>query len=135
MSVSELEYRPAGAEDYEAVRRFLCEVGWQRRVGDAERFRRIVEGAQRTVVAFDGGRVVGFARALCDGVSNGYISTVAVAPDRRGQGVGREMVRRRVGEDAGVTWVLRAGRGSEGFWRRMGFKASEVAMERVRKAD
>jgi len=135
VSASELEYRAVGAEDYEAVRRFLCEVGWQRRVGDPERFRRMVEGAQRTVAAFDGGRVVGFARALCDGVSNGYISTVAVAADMRGRGVGRELVRRLVGEDAGITWVLRAGHGSEGFWRRMGFEASEVAMERVRKAD
>ena len=131
MSASEIEYRPVGAQDFEAVRQFLCEVGWQRRVGDAERFRRIVEGAQRTVVAFDGGRVVGFARALCDGVSNGYISTVEV----RGRGVGRELVRRLVGEDAGITWVLRAGHGSEGFWKRMGFEASEVAMERVRQTD
>ena len=135
MSASDVEYRAAGAGDYEAVRRFLCEVGWQRRVGDAERFRRIVEGAQRTVVAFEGGRVVGFARALCDGVSNGYISTVAVAADMRGRGVGRELVRRLVGDDAGITWVLRAGHGSEGFWRRMGFEASEVAMERIRQAD
>ena len=135
MSASELEYRGAGAQDYEAVRQFLREVGWQRRVDDPERFRAMVEGAQRTVVAFDGGRVVGFARALCDGVSNGYISTVAVAVDMRGRGVGRELVRRLVGEDDGVTWVLRAGHGSEGFWRRMGFEASEVAMERVRKTD
>ena len=133
--MSAIEYRPIGAQDYEAVRRFLCEVGWQRRVGDAERFRALAEGAQRTVVAFDGGRVVGFARALCDGVSNGYISTVAVAADMRGRGVGRELVRRLVGEDEGITWVLRAGHGSEGFWRRTGFEASEVAMERVRTKD
>jgi ribosomal protein S18 acetylase RimI-like enzyme len=130
-----LEYRSAVAQDYEAVRQFLCEVGWRRRVGDPERFRAMLERAQRTVVAFDGGRVVGFARALCDGVSNGYISTVAVAGDMRGRGVGRELVRRLVGEGEGITWVLRAGRGSEGFWRRMGFVASEVAMERVRKAE
>ncbi|HEX7173965.1 MAG TPA: GNAT family N-acetyltransferase [Pyrinomonadaceae bacterium] len=135
MSASELEYRPAGAQDYEVVRQFLCEVGWQRRVGDPERFRAIVEGAQRTVVAFDGGRVVGFARALCDGVSNGYISMVAVAVDMRGRGVGRELVRRLIGEDEGITWVLRAGHGSEGFWSVMGFEASEVAMERVRKVE
>ncbi len=127
-----MEYRPIAPGDYEAVRRLLREAGWGRRVGGPERFKALVEGAQRTVVALDGGRVVGFGRALCDGVSNGYISTVAVAPGARGRGVGREIVRRLMGEDAGITWVLRAGRGSEGFWRRMGFKLSEVAMERVR---
>lgn len=92
----------------------------------------MMENTDRAVVAVDGPRVVGFARALCDGVSNGYISVVAVAADRRGQGVGRELVRRLVGDDAGITWVLRAGRGSGGFWERVGFRPSAVAMERVR---
>jgi hypothetical protein len=31
-----------------------------------------------------------------------------------------------------VTWVLRAGRGSNGFWEKLGFKPSEIAMEKVR---
>jgi hypothetical protein len=32
-----------------------------------------------------------------------------------------------------ITWVLRSGRGSDGFWEKMGFKKSEVAMEKVRE--
>ena len=127
-----MEFRPITPEDYEPVRRFLSEAGWAHRVGDAEKFRKMLEHTSRTVVALEGGRVVGFARALCDEVSNGYISMVAVAEDRRGRGVGRELVRRLVGADTGLTWVLRAGRGSGGFWEKMGFRASEVAMERVR---
>lgn len=131
--MSATEFRPARAEDYEAIRSFLNEVGWGKRVGDASRFRKILEGADRTVVAFEAERVVGFARALCDGASNGYISMVAVAEDARGRGIGRELVRRIMGDDASITWVLRAGRGSRGFWEKMGFNVSEVAMERVRK--
>ncbi len=127
-----MDYRPISPGDYEEVRRFLDAVGWAHRVGDAVRFRALMEKAGRTVVAFDGGRVVGFARALTDGVSNGYISMVAVALEYRGRGIGRELVERLVGEDAGVTWVLRAGRGSAGFWERLGFKPSEIAMEKVR---
>ena len=130
-----MEFREVTPADYEAVRQFLAGAGWRARVADAGRFRAMLEGADRVVAAFESGRVVGFARALCDGVSNGYISTVAVAVDMRGRGVGRELVRRLVGEDAGITWVLRAGHGSEGFWRRMGFEASEVAMERDRQTD
>ena len=84
-------------------------------------------------MAWDEGRVVGFARALCDGVSNGYLSMVAVAEDQRGQGIGRTLVRHLIGDDPGITWTLRAGRGSEGFWQKMGFAASEVAMERTRR--
>ena len=57
---------------------------------------------------------------------------VAVAAERRGEGIGRQLVDFLIGDDPGITWVLRAGRGSEEFWSRVGFKRSQVAMERVR---
>ena len=91
-----------------------------------------MEKTNRTIVAWDDSRVVGFARALCDEASNGYISMVAVAADQRRRGIGRQLVELLMGDDNNITWVLRAGRGSEAFWRKVGFKSSEVAMERVR---
>lgn len=127
-----MQYRPLNPDDYEPVRQFLSEVGWPQRVADPEKFKAMMESTNRTVVAFDGSRIVGFARALCDEVSNGYISMVGVAADKRGQGIGSELVRQLMREDPGITWVLRARPGSIGFWERMGFKPSEVAMERVR---
>ena len=81
-----LDYRPVTLQDYDQVRQFLSENGWAHRVADPNRFARMMQGSDRTVVAWDGERVVGFARALCDGVSNGYLSMVAVAEDQRGQG-------------------------------------------------
>ena len=127
-------YRPVQAHDYAAVQKFLADNGWFARVKDSERLRAILERADRTVVALDEGRVVGFARALCDGVSNGYISMVAVAADRRRQGIGRRLVEQLMQGDAAgeITWVLRAGRDSPEFWERLGFVASSIAMERVR---
>jgi len=127
-----MEYRAVTVEDYEPVRRFLSEMGWQQRVSDPKTFIRMLEHTNRAVVAVDNSRVIGFARAICDEVSNGYISMVAVAPDRRGEGIGRELVRRLLRDDSGITWLLRAGHNSEGFWEKMGFRTSEVAMERVR---
>jgi ribosomal protein S18 acetylase RimI-like enzyme len=127
-----MEYRPVTPEDYQPVRQFLSDVGWQHRVADPEEFARMLKNTNRAVVAFDDARLVGFARALCDEVSNGYISMVAVAPDMRRRGIGRELVRRLMGDETGITWVLRAGRGSGGFWKKLGFRSSEVAMERVR---
>src|SRR5919106_5358364 len=122
-----MEFRPIRTEDHEVVRQFLMEVGWEHRVGDPESFRQMMEKTDRTVVAWDQQRVVGFGRALCDGVSNGYISMVAVAADRRGQGIGRKLVECLIQDDTNLTWVLRAGRGSEGFWKRMGFSKSSIA--------
>lgn len=125
-------FRSITREDYEAVRRFLYEMGWQDRVADPERFTKLMENTNRSVVAVDGSRIVGFARALCDEVSNGYVSMVAVAEDQRGQGIGRRLVQHLIKDDSEITWVLRAGRGSNGFWEKVGFRPSEIAMEKVR---
>ncbi len=130
-----IEYRPIELKNYEAVRQFLSDSGWQKRVRDPERFAKMMERADRTVVVSENNRVIGFGRALCDGVSNGYLSMIAVAADKRGQGIGTEIVRRLMAgdEDDEVTWVLRAGRNSGNFWKKLGFSESSIAMERVRQ--
>jgi ribosomal protein S18 acetylase RimI-like enzyme len=129
-----VEVRPFRTDDAEAVRLLLSENGWVERVADAEKFRAMMARSDRAVVAAVGAAIVGFARALCDGVSNGYLSMVVVAPEFRSRGIGRRLVTAIVGDDPDVTWVLRAGRpGAAEFWRRLGFLPSEVAMERVRR--
>lgn len=127
-----ITFRPIAPDDYEALRQFLSEMGFEHRVADPEKFKTLMDHTSRTVVAYEDNRIVGFARALCDEVSNGYVSMVAVVPDKRKQGLGRELVRRLTGDDPGITWVLRAGHDSDEFWERIGFARSSVAMERVR---
>jgi GNAT superfamily N-acetyltransferase len=134
--IMDITFRPIQRDDYDQVRQLLIDMGWLQRVSDRHRFDRMIAGANRTVVAVEGTRVVGFARALFDGASNGYISTVAVAENRQGRGIGRELVKRIMEhqDPDKITWVLRAGRGSAGFWEKMGFRKSETAMEIVRKS-
>jgi len=130
-----IEFREVNPDDYDQLRQFLSGQGWADRLRDVDRFRMMIEGADRTVIALEGERIVGFARALCDGASNGYISILAVAADRRKRGIGRSLVERLMSGDAEghITWVLRAGRDSSGFWTRLGFSSSSIAMELVRK--
>jgi len=130
----EIVFRSLTLDDYEQVRQLVIAAGWGKRVQDEDRFLRMMAGADRTVVAVDGARIVGFARALLDDASNGYISMVAVAPDRQGGGIGRELVTRLmdVKQPRQITWVLRSARESTGFWEKMGFRKSDVAMEIVR---
>ncbi|HKY28144.1 MAG TPA: GNAT family N-acetyltransferase [Pyrinomonadaceae bacterium] len=130
-----IEFRKVTPDDYEQLRQFLSEQGWAERVRDLDRFQTMLDGSALTVVAVDGDTIVGFARALCDGATNAYISTVAVAPDRRGEGIGRELVERLMSGDTDgrITWVLRARPDSVGFWSRLGFTPSSIAMERLRK--
>ena len=62
------------ASQVEAAREFLIVNGWVHRVGDSEHFATLVRNSQRTAVALAGTEIVGFARAITDGLSNGYLS-------------------------------------------------------------
>jgi GNAT superfamily N-acetyltransferase len=132
--MSKVEYRSILPAEHEAVRMFLASVGWESRVRDARNFALMMKNADRTVVAWEGEKVIGFGRALCDDSSNGYLSMVVVAPDRRHQGIGSEIVNRLTQTGGNrITWVLRAGHNSRPFWEKIGFVPSEIAMERVRE--
>jgi len=96
---------------------------------------KLADASQRALVAVEEGQTVGFARAITDGLSNGYLSMVVVEASCRGRGIGTQLVERIVGDEPQVTWVLRAGReGAREFFSKLGFSASAEAMERVRRA-
>jgi ribosomal protein S18 acetylase RimI-like enzyme len=108
--------------------------GWAHRVGDVEQLGRLISASQQAIVAVADNEIVGFARAITDGISNGYLSMVVVAESYRRRGIGQALVERLVGSEPNITWVLRAGReGAAGFFAKLGFSTSTTAMERPRR--
>lgn len=111
----------------------LVSNGWQHRIGSLGEFAKLMEASQIADIAIIDGHVVGFVRGITDGLSNGYLSMVVVASGHRGKGIGRKLVEHAMGTNSEITWVLRAGReGATGFFAKLGFEVSSIAMERLR---
>jgi GNAT superfamily N-acetyltransferase len=110
--------------DRDAVWQYLStEAYWARwrERGDVERQ---IDGAWRVVAAYEkiSGRMVGFSRAISDGVSFAYLADVFVEPSMRGRGVGVELVRFMVERGPARTfrWALHT-KDAHSLYERYGF--------------
>jgi ribosomal protein S18 acetylase RimI-like enzyme len=123
---------PAAVDLPELATLFVT-AGWGWRAADLTQLAALVEGSRYVVSALDGEHLVGFARAISDGVTNAYVSTVAVLPAYRGRGIGASLVNRLLdGKDA-IRFVLHAGEGVHDFYRKLGFEDAPDMLLRPRR--
>jgi GNAT superfamily N-acetyltransferase len=121
-----------GRIDVAAVHRYLAGESYWASGRSFETVERLVREASRVVGLYHDGALVGFARAVSDGVAVAYLADVYVLPGYRGQGLGEELVREIVerGELANVRWLLHT-RDAHALYAKVGFGGpGERLMER-----
>ena len=105
---------------------FLSEHAYWGRWRTRADFDRQLAGSWRVVGCYDtgSGGMVGFARALSDGVGLAYLGDVYVLPEHRGRGLGARLVEVMIeeGPGAGFRWLLHTA-DAHGLYERFGFAA------------
>ena len=128
-------YRNDHEIDLDQLTTLFNSVGWERRTTDRDRLAQLVRGSLYVVSAWDGERLVGFARAISDGATNAYISTVAVLPEYQQRGIGRELIQRLIADRDGIQFVLHANERAYPFYLHLdlGFEPFDNVLARRRQ--
>jgi GNAT superfamily N-acetyltransferase len=98
-----------------------------------EHMRRALRGSLRSVSAWEGERLVGFARLAGDGALIGYVAGVVVHPRWQGRGLGTRVVEKLLEGRDEERFILEARTGAEPFYERLGFQPAPSAMVRRRR--
>ena len=110
--------------DLDVVWAFLSEQAYWGRWRTRADVETQVRGAWRVVGAYraDDGAMVGFARAVSDGLQLAYLADVFVLPGHRGSGLGRALVAAMVdgGPGAHFRWLLHTA-DAHGLYAAFGF--------------
>ncbi len=125
--MAEIEYEQVTAAPTEAIIDLYKAGGWWH---ESPRARAIIADMIRGSFCFmlardGGGRIVGMARVISDGVSDAYIQDVVVLRDHRHRGIGRELIWRLTCFclQKEIEWIgLVAEPGTKQFYEGLGFK-------------
>jgi GNAT superfamily N-acetyltransferase len=119
----ELDDSPARV-DRDAAWHFLSTHAYWGRNRTRADFEAQVASAWRVVGVYlaNGGHMVGFARAVSDGVAFAYLADVYILAEDRGRSLGKELVRTMIdrGPGAGFRWTLHT-KDAHGLYRQFGF--------------
>ncbi len=89
------------------VQRLYELAGWSEPGSCPESVERAIKNSHCAFGAFDGSKMVGFFRALSDGVSDAYLLDLFVDPEYRGRGIAGELAARIVAKlkSDGIEWI------------------------------
>lgn len=123
----------------EADIRFNCsEINWNiiseilKQVGMAyyspDIHKRAFEASHTTVFAWHAGQLIGFGRAISDGICQAAVYDVAVVPEHQGKGIGTIIVQSILSKLSQCNIILYAAPGKEGFYKTLEFRKMKTGM-------
>jgi GNAT superfamily N-acetyltransferase len=115
--------------DWEEMKQALAEDAFDNG-RSPEQLRVSFENSYAAVIAHSGGRIIGTARVLSDGICNAYVVDVWTLSAFRRRGVAREMMRRLVEPLRGQHVYLFSDDCAE-FYKKVGFRERPVGLEKV----
>jgi GNAT superfamily N-acetyltransferase len=120
--------------DVDTVWAFLSTQAYWARWRSRSDVERQLAGAWRLVGGYrtETGELVGFARALSDGVSLAYLADLFVVDSARGRGIGKGLVRAMIDDGPGSVfrWMLHTA-DAHGLYEQFGFaKPDQTYLER-----
>jgi ribosomal protein S18 acetylase RimI-like enzyme len=128
MEIEIREGHPVGAKELKALYEY---APWARGRSE-EGIRKMLENTDYHFSAWDGGRLVGFARVLTDGVYRATLWDVVVHPGHQNRGIGEEMMNRILAHPvlSRVEKFWLNTRDKFGFYEKFGFVRSDQGMVR-----
>jgi GNAT superfamily N-acetyltransferase len=85
-------------------------------------------GSASVIFVYDDDLLIGFARAISDGVTQAAVYDVAVLPAFQGNGIGKLMMEQIVSSLPGCSFILYASPGKEPFYEKLNFRKMKTGM-------
>lgn len=118
--------------DWKAVSETLKCVGMAHHAPNVHR--RAFEASHTTVFVYHAHRLIGFGRAISDGVYQAAVYDCAVLPECQGQGIGKMIMSNIMVALPDCNFILYASPGKEGFYQKLGFRRMKTGMARFRNS-
>jgi ribosomal protein S18 acetylase RimI-like enzyme len=112
--------------DWELVPKILELVGMG--FHDPLTHQKAFENSSSVIFIYDDSKLIGFGRAISDGIYQAAIYDVAVLPEYQGKGIGRLIVDKIVESLKGCNFILYASPGKERFYEKLNFRKLKTGM-------
>ncbi|QTL47976.1 MULTISPECIES: GNAT family N-acetyltransferase [Priestia] len=118
--------------EWSRMKEIYRSVGWKNH--DKNKIKKIFQSSNVVAVAYDENKIVGFGRALSDGVFNAAIYDVVVDKHFQNQGIGQQIIENLLAQLNDISCVhLVSTAGNEEFYRKAGFRKMKTGMARYLK--